>query len=115
MARKIAKDVSSTAVLSKERLDALVEDATTDCHDEEEQLGGLFTMIENEVELPFDAGVLGVTVVVENIDFVDDRIVAVCRSGTHKQPVHLADLPKPSSPPKGWEWIEAYKHWCSFK
>lgn len=48
--------------LSKSNLDALVERATTDCYNEAEQVAGLFTMIEDNLELPFETTVLGVSV-----------------------------------------------------
>ena len=42
-----------------ERLEELIEEATVDCYDEEEQHSGLLTMIEDEVVFPFDAKVIG--------------------------------------------------------
>jgi hypothetical protein len=42
-----------------ERLEKLIEAATVDCYDEEEQHSGLLTMIEDEVVFPFDAKVMG--------------------------------------------------------
>jgi hypothetical protein len=37
----------------REYLEALIEEATVDCYDEYEQATGLFTMIEDELDLPF--------------------------------------------------------------
>ena len=45
--------------LSKERLAAMIEEATVDAYDEEEQATGWFTMFEEHVELPFETKVLG--------------------------------------------------------
>ena len=36
-----------------ERLEELIEEATVDCYDEEEQHSGLLTMIEDDVVFPF--------------------------------------------------------------
>jgi len=44
------------------------------------------------------------------VDCYDD-IVAVCRRGGERQAVRLLDLPLPSPPPAGSEWIAAYRHW----
>ena len=64
------------------------------------------------LELPFNTAVLGAEVAVEWIDLTDDdHIVVVCRSGQERQRLPILDLPLPEPPPKGWEWIEAYRHW----
>jgi hypothetical protein len=100
--------------LSKKRLAELVEEATVDAHDGSEQATGFYTMIENDLRLPFTTEILGVPVIVESIDFAgDDQLVAVCRKGTHRQRISLLDLPIPSPPPEGAEWIAAYCHWRS--
>ncbi len=93
-------------------LERLIEDATIDCYNEVEQLGGLYTMIEENLALPFETRVPGVLVLVERIDLTDhDEIVAVCRRGRERQRIPLVDLPLPSPPPPGAEWIAAYRHW----
>jgi hypothetical protein len=38
-------------------------------------------------------------------------IVAICHVGRHHQKLPILDLPLPSPPPAGAEWIEAYRHW----
>lgn len=38
---------------SRARLEAMVAEATVDCYNESEQVTGLFTMIEENLELPF--------------------------------------------------------------
>jgi hypothetical protein len=44
------------------RLQALIDDATVDCYNDDEQLTGLYTRLEEHLELPFETTVLGVTV-----------------------------------------------------
>ena len=95
------------------RLDALVEEATIDAHDGEEQRTGFFTALDNDLALPFVTDVLGVEVTVERIDFNDaQEIVAICRRGGQRQAISIVDLPLPSPPPAGAEWIAAYRHWA---
>ena len=97
----------------KARLAELVAEAVVDCHGEEEQLTGLFTMIEDNLALPFATRVLGVEVTVESVDLTDDdRIVAGCRRRRERQAISLLELPLPSPPPAGVEWIHAYRHWA---
>jgi hypothetical protein len=98
--------------LSKQRLDELVEEATIDAYGESEQATGFYTMMENDLRLPFTTEILGIAVIVESIDFAgDDQLVAVCRKGNHRQRISLVDLPLPSPLPEGAEWIAAYCHW----
>jgi Calcium binding len=98
--------------LSKERLDELVEEALVDAYGESEQATGFYTMLENDLRLPFETEMLGVTVTVESIDITeDDQLVAVCRKGKDRQRISLADLPLPTTLPAGAEWIVAYRYW----
>jgi len=97
---------------SKARLDQMVEEAIVDCYNESDQATGLYTMIENNVALPFETTVLGVPVTVERIDLTQrDDIVAACRRARVRQTVPIIDLPLPSPRPAGAEWIDAYRHW----
>ncbi len=99
--------------LSKAELDALVEEATVDCYNESEQATGLYTMIEDNLQLPFETEILGVAVRVTGIDITeDDRIVAICKRGRQTQKITLLELPLPDPRPTGSEWIEAYRHWA---
>ncbi len=47
--------------LSKRRLAALIADATVDCYNESEAATGLFTMIEDHLDVPFATVVLGLS------------------------------------------------------
>lgn len=103
---------SSRPAISKAALDALIEEATVDCYNEEEQVTGLFTMLEDHLALPFEASVLGMTVTVAKVDLtVSHEIVAICRRDGHKQAIPILDLPLPAPAPDGAEWIEAYRRW----
>lgn len=104
---------AKSARFSKTQLDALIEEATIDCYNDEEQAMGLFTMIEENLVVPFDTIILGVPVRVEQIDINDaGEIVAICKRGGQRQAMPLVDLPLPSPPPPGFEWIAAYCHWA---
>lgn len=99
-------------VMTQAELDALIEEATVDCYNDHEQITGLFTMIDEHLAVPFDTEVLGVTVTVMKIDLtIDHEIIAICRRDTHEQTIPVLDLPLPTPPPVGAEWIEAYRRW----
>ncbi len=88
--------------LGREQLDALVEEATVDCCDEDEQLTGLYTMMQNDLAVPFQTTVLGVEVTVEDVDLTDyGAIVAYCRRGKYRQAIGALNLPLPKPPPEG--------------
>lgn len=90
----------------------MVEEAVVDCYDESEQVVGLYTMIEDNLALPFETKVLGVAVIVARIDLTrDEEIVAVCRRAGVRQTIPILDLPLPSPRPAGAQWIDAYRHW----
>jgi hypothetical protein len=98
--------------LSKAQLDAMVEEATVDCYNEDEQATGMFTLIEDNLAVPFSTEVLGVPVTVESVDLTDaGQIVAICTRDRARQAIPIVDLPLPTPPPEGAEWIDAYRHW----
>ena len=94
-------------------LDKLIEEATVDCYDESEQRMGFYNMLEEYLGLPFETQILGVQVAVERLDLTDaEEIVAICARGRTRQAIPILDLPLPASPPRGAEWIEAYRRWA---
>jgi hypothetical protein len=114
--RKGGYAASQQPRLSKARLDELVEEALVDAYGESEQATGFYTMMENDLRLPFETDILGMTVIVEAIDITeDDQLVAVCRKDKTKQRISLSELPLPSPLPKGAEWIVAYRYWRTGK
>ncbi|MER6076547.1 hypothetical protein ABT187_49395, partial [Streptomyces sp. NPDC001817] len=98
--------------LSDAELDELVAQATVDAYDGEEQLTGLFTMLVEQLAVPFKTVVLGLEVTVKKVDRLPgSQIVAVCTRARHWQAIGILDLPLPDPAPEGAEWIEAYRHW----
>jgi hypothetical protein len=98
--------------IGKARLEEMIEQATVDAHDESEQISGWFTMIDENLAVPFETSVLGMPVTVERVDLNrSDEIVAVCARGCSRQSLPILDLPLPTPPPDGAEWIEAYRRW----
>jgi hypothetical protein len=70
-------------------------------------------MIEDNLEMAFETTVLGVMVTVNGVTQKESGIVADCvRDGQHQAISVLLPLPEP--PPKGAEWIAAYRHWARY-
>ena len=96
------------------QLDAMVEEAIVDCYNEDEQITGLFTMLEDTLVVPFQVQVLGVAATVESVDLTaSGQIVAICSRDRVRQTIPILDMPLPAPSPEGAEWIEAYRHWHS--
>jgi hypothetical protein len=97
---------------SRSDLDKLIEEATTDCYNEDEAATGFLTMLQDNLAVPFQAVVLGVDVTVEEVALnTAGEIVAMCTRGAHRQPIPIVDLPIPAETPEGVEWIAAYRRW----
>jgi hypothetical protein len=62
-------------------------------------------------EVPFETTVLEVTVTVTGVTHTSHGLVADCARGRHRQAIGVLDLPLPQPPPKGAEWIAAYRRW----
>lgn len=98
--------------MSAKQLRAMVEEAIVDCYDEAEQVSGWYTMLEDNLVVPFETVVLGVDVTVESVDQTGGgQIVAICCRDDVRQAIPLLDLPLPTPPPDGAEWIDAYRYW----
>ena len=98
--------------ISKARLAEMIAEATVDTYGESEQVTGWFTMIDENLEVPFATTVLGIPVTVERVDLSrSERIVASCRHGRERQLLPILDLPLPTQPPEGAVWLEAYRRW----
>ena len=94
-------------------LDKLIEAATTDAYNESEQVSGFFTLIDDNLAVPFTTRVLEQTVTVTEIGITEsDQIVAICMLGNTAQAIPVLDLPMPTPLPEGAEWIAAYRRWC---
>lgn len=105
------RTVTSRPKHTKAQLDALVAEAIVDAYNEDEQLTGLYTLMDESLAVPFESVALGIPVKVVRLDLADGAIVAVCAAGRHRQRIPILDLPLPDPPPDGAEWIEAYRHW----
>ncbi|HYO47027.1 MAG TPA: calcium-binding protein [Gemmatimonadota bacterium] len=98
---------------SDAKLHQMIKEAIVDAYGESEQMVGFYTMLEDNLAVPFQTEMLGVEVTVERVDMTDDdAIVAVCARGKSRQRVAILDLPLPDPPPEGAEWIDAFRRWA---
>jgi len=116
MARKkqvASKSKPCSTIVSNRMLDQMIEEAIVDAYGDSEQTTGFYTMLEDNLTVPFETEILGIKVTVDRIDMTDDeQIVAVCARGKSSQRVPILELPLPDPPPRGAEWIDAYRRWA---
>ena len=103
-----------TAQLDPKRVREAFEEAIVDCYGEYEQHSGLLTMIEQEVQFPFQAQVLGDNVKVLGMEWPEDDefgLDFVCeRNGElHRVEARSVELLPPL--PEGHLYVAAYLDW----
>jgi hypothetical protein len=99
-----------------ERLEELIEEATVDCHDEDEQHSGLLTVIEEEVVFPFEARVIGESVQITGMAWPDHGfgLQFTCEKKGDTYKIDAASIEWVEPLPEGFEWIEAYLAWARY-
>lgn len=103
------------AMSYKSKLQKLVEEATLDTYGLDEPLWGFLAVLEDKLEFPFKANVVGEEVEITAIDYNGNQlqgIVALCKRKGREYKVSLSDI-EVSHKIKGGKWIEAYQHWFS--
>jgi hypothetical protein len=101
----------------RERLRALIEEATVDCNGDEEQHQGILTMVEENVVCPFPARVIGQAVEVISLESpaAGLGVKAVCRYQGKEYRIDVTSLEWAKQKPEGFEWIEAYLAWLEWR
>ncbi|PKO22716.1 MAG: hypothetical protein CVU38_07975, partial [Chloroflexi bacterium HGW-Chloroflexi-1] len=104
------------ANLSEDRYRELLDQATVDCYNnEEEQLMSILYTLEEQLDFPLNAQILG-----EQVELLglDDRasnlrrgIVARVRKGGVEYRVGLSELAFVGLDPASAEWLEMYRRW----
>ena len=95
-------------------LEALIEEITVDCYGEEEELTGFLTYLEDALERPVEATVVGVPVIIVGVDCPAGALrglVARCRRDGADYEVSLLDV----ALPRGSELarvLAAYRYWA---
>jgi len=94
-------------------LKRLIEEATVDCYDEWEQASGFLAKIQDHATCPVAARVVGEPVQVVGFDSAEGGtdIVALCKRQGKTYKIGVLSLEWDGKPPKGAEWIEAYRAW----
>jgi hypothetical protein len=95
-------------------LEALIEEITVDCYGEDEELAGFLTHLEDALERPVEATVVGVPVVIVGVDCPAGALrglVARCRWDGADYEVSLLDVVLPGGSELA-RVLAAYRHWA---
>jgi hypothetical protein len=100
----------------KRDLDALIEEITVDCYGEDEELTGFLTFLEDALERPVDATVVGVPVTIVGVDCPAGALrglVARCRrdGAEAEYEVSLLDVVLPHGSELA-RVLAAYRYWA---
>jgi hypothetical protein len=98
-----------------DRVEALLEEATVDCYSEEEAFWGVFYALDEGLNFPLQAMVLGDAVEVLGLD--DERsslrrgVMARLRKAGQEYAAALETLEFVDPDPASAEWLEVYQYW----
>ena len=98
---------------SHSHLGDLIEEACVDAYNESEQEGGFLVGLEEHFDCPCPSLVIGeaVTILGFDIDRSGRGLVARVRRKSKTYTVNITSLEWSGQPPKGSDWIAAYKMW----
>jgi hypothetical protein len=102
-------------VVNRDRLDALLAEATLDCYGEEEEFLGVLYTMEEHLKFPLRAKALGDPVEVIGLDEEQSGprrgILARVRKGDREYSVALTGLEFADLDPVSLEWLDVYRYW----
>jgi hypothetical protein len=97
------------------RWQAMIEEATVDCYNEDEEFSGMFATLEDRLAFPFQAWALGEMVEVIGLDGWQSSarrgVVAKVRKRGRHYTVALADAEAVQKDLETAEWLAAYRYW----
>ena len=104
--------------MNEERLQELIAEATIDCYDEDEEFWGMLATLEDELDFPLAATLIGEAVELIGLDGPASSshrgIVAQVRRKGQIYSVSLADLQATDPDSHSAEWLAAYHYWLRY-
>lgn len=111
----LGKHQKGPPAAKKARWEAMIEEATVDCYGEYEAFAGMLATLEDRLEFPFEARVLGERVEVIELDerASSERsgVVVKVRKGGRQYAVALADVEAVEKDSDTADWLAAYRYW----
>jgi len=102
-----------TSLVSSKRLQELIQEGIVDCYGVDEEYSGLMTMLEDELEFPFEALVVGEKVKVTALEWGEGGygLRFVCQRRKKNYCIDATSIEWAVQLPEGYEWVEAYYVW----
>lgn len=101
--------------MDEDKLNALLEEATVDCYDEEEEFAGILCTLDERLSFPLQAIALGEPVEVVALDesrsSLRRGVIARVRKDDHEYLMALAELEFVDPDSTSAEWLAAYRYW----
>jgi hypothetical protein len=102
--------------MDEKRLQELLEQATVDCYDEEEEFSGVLCTLEDNLNFPLQAEAMGEPIEVIGLDDRRSSLrkgiaAKVCKGG-REYSISLADLDFIAPDPTSAEWLAMYRYWA---
>jgi hypothetical protein len=102
--------------MDEKKLEALLEQATVDCYDEEEEFSGVLCALEDNLTFPLQAEAMGEPIEVLGLDerrsSLRRGIVARVRKDGREYSMGLAGLTFMAPDPTSAEWLAMYHYWA---
>jgi hypothetical protein len=115
MVQQPAPGLEKEKRVDEKRLQELLEEATVDCYDEEEEFSGVLCTLDDRLRFPLQARALGEVVEVIGLDGgrsdLKRGIVARVRKADQEYTISLADLEFVDPDAESAEWLEMYRWW----
>jgi Calcium binding len=95
-------------------LDALIEEITVDCYDEDEQLQGFENAFDEDASFPCPGTVVGEEVEVLHVGQANNRreLIATCQRNERRYEIGLLDIDIKADPDTS-RLIAAYRRWIT--
>ena len=101
--------------MDEAKLQAMLEEATSHCYDEEDEFWAVFSALTGRISFPFQARVAGETVTLVGLDGhasgLEAGVMARVRKEGAGRTVSLAELDVLDPDPVSAEWLEVYRYW----
>jgi hypothetical protein len=104
--------------MDDERLQELINEATVDCYGEEEEFWGMLAALEDELEFPLKATLIGEQVELIGLDTNGSSsrrgIVVRVRHKGKEYSVSLVDQQMEDADSHSAKWLAAYRYWFQY-
>ena len=100
--------------LDEQEVQEAMDEATVDANGEDEQHTGLLTVIQDELELPFNAELFGEIVQVTDMQWPEDDhygLDLVCERNGRQQAIEARNVELVEPLPEGYLYLAAYLDW----